>query len=191
VEKHAKYAFYHPFAEAIGMNCVVVHPLSGILNNIFTASMICDMPNKVGTATVFNLALYFMTNLRRTPGHFFIFYLFTFMCTLTISMYFRSIGALSRTLSQAMAPAAVFILALVIYTGFAIPTRYMHPWFRWLNWINPVAYGFESLMINEFHDRKIPCSASMFVPAGPSYFNITPDERICSTTVSRMFAPFF
>jgi hypothetical protein len=62
--------------------------------------MICDLPNKVGTATAFNLALYFMTNLRRTPGHFFIFYLFTFMCTLTISMYFRSIGALSRTLSQ-------------------------------------------------------------------------------------------
>jgi ATP-binding cassette subfamily G (WHITE) protein 2 (PDR) len=65
------------------------------------ASMICDLPNKIGTATVFNLALYFMTNLRRTPGHFFVFYLFTFMCTLTISMYFRSIGALSRTLSQA------------------------------------------------------------------------------------------
>jgi len=83
-----------------------------------------------------------------------------------------------------MAPAAIFILALVIYTGFAIPTRYMHPWFRWLNWINPVAYGFESLMINEFHDRKIPCSAAMFVPAGPTYLNITPEQRICSTTVS-------
>lgn len=48
-----------------------------------------------------------------------------------------------------MAPAAVFILALVIYTGFAIPTRDMHPWFRWLNWINPVAYAFEALMVNE------------------------------------------
>jgi ABC-type multidrug transport system permease subunit len=48
-----------------------------------------------------------------------------------------------------MAPAAVFILALVIYTGFAIPTRDMHPWFRWLNYINPVGYAFEALMINE------------------------------------------
>ncbi|KAH8789417.1 AtrD, ABC-transporter [Hyaloscypha sp. PMI_1271] len=171
VEKHAKYAFYHPFAEAI-------------------ASMICDLPNKVGTATAFNLALYFMTNLRRTPGHFFIFYLFTFMCTLTISMYFRSIGALSRTLSQAMGPAAIFVLTLVIYTGFAIPTRYMHPWFRWLNWINPVAYGFESLMINEFHDRKIPCSATMFVPAGPSYLNISPDQRVCSTVGAAAGADF-
>ncbi len=70
------------------------------LTRYFSASMLCDLPNKIGTATVFNLALYFMTDLRRIPGHFFVFYLFTFMCTLTISMYFRSIAALSRTLSQ-------------------------------------------------------------------------------------------
>ncbi|KAE8453210.1 hypothetical protein EG329_011277 [Mollisiaceae sp. DMI_Dod_QoI] len=171
VEKHSKYAFYHPFAEAI-------------------ASMICDLPNKIGTATAFNLALYFMTNLRRTPGHFFVFYLFTFICTLTISMYFRSIAALSRTLSQAMAPAAIFILALVIYTGFAIPTRDMHPWFRWLNWIDPVAYAFEALIINEFHDRKIPCSPSMFVPAGPGYENVSPLQKICSTTGAAAGANF-
>jgi ATP-binding cassette subfamily G (WHITE) protein 2 (PDR) len=48
-----------------------------------------------------------------------------------------------------MAPAAIFILALIIYTGFAIPTKDMHPWFRWINWLDPVAYAFEALMINE------------------------------------------
>lgn len=171
VEKQAKYAFYHPFAEAI-------------------ASMLCDLPNKVGTATVFNLALYFMTGLRREPRAFFIFYLFTFMCTLTISMYFRSIAALSRTMSQAMAPAAVFILSLIIYTGFAIPVGQMVVWFRWLNYINPVGYGFEALMINEFHNRKIPCSPSMIVPAGPAYMNVLPSQRICSTTGAAAGADF-
>ena len=68
------------------------------------ASMICDLPNKIGTAIIFDLALYFMTNLRRTPGAFFVFLLFTFMCTLTMSMYFRCIAALSRTLSQVGIP---------------------------------------------------------------------------------------
>ena len=48
-----------------------------------------------------------------------------------------------------MAPASIFSLALVIYTGFTIPTKYMHPWFRWLNYLNPVGYAFEALMINE------------------------------------------
>lgn len=99
-----------------------------------------------------------------------------------MSMLFRSIGALSRTLAGAMAPAAVLILALVIYTGFTVPIRDMHPWFRWLNYIDPVAYAFESLIINEFHDRRFPCSG--FVPfgnhGGIDYNNVGPDQRICS-----------
>ena len=111
--------------------------------------MICDLPNKILTSVFFNLTLYFLTNLRRTPGAFFTFYLFSFTCVLAMSMVFRTIGAVSRSLAQAMAPAAVFILALVIYTGFAVPIRDMHPWFRWINYLDPVAYAFESLMINE------------------------------------------
>ena len=66
-----------------------------------------------------------------------------------MSMVFRTIGALSKSLAQAMAPAAVFILALVIYTGFTVPINNMHPWFRWINYLDPVAYAFEALMINE------------------------------------------
>ena len=83
--------------------------------------MITDLPNKILTSIFFNLTLYFMTNLRRTPSAFFTYYLFSFVCALTMSMVFRTIGAVSKTLAQAMAPAAVFILSLVIYTGFAIP----------------------------------------------------------------------
>ncbi|CZR67589.1 probable ABC transporter [Phialocephala subalpina] len=160
VEKHTKYAFYHPSAEAF-------------------ASMVCDLPAKILTATAFNLTLYFMANLRREPGAFFIFFLFCFSTTLTMSMIFRTIASMSRTLSQAMVPASLFILALTIYAGFAIPTRDMHVYFRWINYINPVAYAFESLMVNEFHGRQFLCST--FVPQGPAYGNATGLERICST----------
>ncbi|KIW62366.1 hypothetical protein PV04_10546 [Phialophora macrospora] len=169
VEKQSRYAFYHPFAEAI-------------------ASMICDLPNKILTSLGFNLTLYFMTNLRRTPGHFFVFLLFTFTCTLTMSMYFRCIGALTRSLPEALVPASLFSLALAIYTGFTIPIKDMVPWFRWLNYLNPVAYAFEALMINEFHDRTIECSK--FIPEGPRYGGADPRERICATTGAAAGADF-
>ena len=55
-----------------------------------------------------------------------------------------------------MAPAAVIILALIIYTGFAIPITYMHPWFRWINYLDPVSYAFEALMINEVRMLWLP-----------------------------------
>lgn len=105
-----------------------------------------------------------------------------------MSMVFRTIGALSKSLAQAMGPAAVLILALIIYTGFTIPISNMHPWFRWINYLDPVAYAFEALMINEFHHRQFPCTT--FVPAGPSYANVNPEERICSTVGAAAGANF-
>lgn len=127
VEKHDRYAFYHPSAEAL-------------------ASMLTDLPYKITNAICFNLVLYFLSGLRRTPGAFFFFLFISFIMTLTMSMLFRTIASVSRTLSQAMAPAAIILLAIVIFPGFVVPTPYMLGWCRWINWIDPVAYGFESLM---------------------------------------------
>lgn len=159
VEKHSRMALYHPASEAI-------------------AAMICDLPSKIITSISFNLALYFMTNLRREPGAFFLYLLFSFTCTMCMSMIFRTIGSSSRTISQAMAPAAIIILGLIIYTGFTIPPRDMVVWFRWINYINPIAYAFEVLMVNEFDGRAYPCTA--FIPSGTGYESASGLERICS-----------
>ncbi|KAF4467163.1 ATPase [Fusarium albosuccineum] len=156
VEKHNRYALYHPSAEAV-------------------ASMLCDMPYKLLNAMTYNLTLYFMTNLRREPGPFFYFLFVTFLVTLCMSMIFRTIASASRTLSQAMVPAALLILAMVTFTGFIIQIDYMLGWCRWINCINPLGYAFESLMVNEFHNRQFECN--QFVPAYP---DVDPINRVCS-----------
>jgi ATP-binding cassette subfamily G (WHITE) protein 2 (PDR) len=80
-------------------------------------------PYKIGNSIGFNLVLYFMVHLRREPGPFFFFLLISFTLTLTMSMLFRFIASVSRSLAQALAPAGILILAIVIYTGkyFLIP----------------------------------------------------------------------
>ncbi|KAJ5381155.1 uncharacterized protein N7496_003583 [Penicillium cataractarum] len=160
VEKQSRYAFYHPFAEAV-------------------ASMICDVPYKLINSVTFNIPLYFMTGLRREPGAFFTFWIFSVVTTFTMSMVFRTIASTSRSLSQALVPAAILILGMVIYTGFTIPTRNMLGWSRWMNYINPIAYSFESFMVNEFHDRTFPCAD--VIPSGGQYDGISMENRICST----------
>jgi ABC-type multidrug transport system permease subunit len=98
VEKHARYAFYHPSAEAF-------------------SSFISSLPYKIVNVTLTSLIWYFMTNLNRTAGHFF-FYLFVgFLACVTMSMFFRTVAALSRSLIQAMVPAGIVIVALVVYSG--------------------------------------------------------------------------
>jgi ABC-type multidrug transport system permease subunit/ABC-type multidrug transport system ATPase subunit len=164
VEKQARYAMYHPFAEAI-------------------SSMLCDVPYKLLNSITFNVPLYFMTRLRQTPGAFFTFLLFSIVTTFTMSMIFRTIASYSRTLSQALVPAAILILGLVIYTGFTIPTRNMLGWSRWMNYIDPIAYGFESLIVNEFHGRSFECK-SFVPPNGPSL-----DNMACSTKGAKAGLP--
>jgi len=142
--------------------------------------MLTDMPYKLVNSILFNITIYFMTNLRREPGAFFFFYLVSFLTLLAMSMLFRTIASVSRTLSQAMTPAAILILGLVIYTGFALPVPYMPGWSRWINYVDLVGYSFESLMINEFNGRSFQCSA--FIPRGPGYANLDPLQQICSAT---------
>ncbi|KAL8792682.1 MAG: hypothetical protein Q9195_004742 [Heterodermia aff. obscurata] len=161
VERHYRFAFYHRSAEAI-------------------ASMLCDLPNKILLTAGFNIPFYFLANMRRTPAAFLTFYLFAFTSLLTGSMLYRTIGAMSRTLTASIAPGSDFILLLVIYTGFVLPVPSMHPWLRWFGYLNPVGYAFESLMINEFDGIQFPCAS--FVPDGPGYTNTTSYQRTCWST---------
>ena len=164
VEKHKKYALYRPSADAL-------------------AGIITELPVKLLMSMSFNFVFYFMVNFRRNPGRFFFYWLICFWCTLVMSHLFRSIGAVSTSLAGAMTPAIVLLLAMVIYTGFVIPTPNMLGWSRWINYINPVGYVFESLMVNEFHNRPFECAN--FIPTGPGYENISNDNRVCSATGSK------
>ena len=99
VEKHASYAFYHPATEA-------------------AAGVVADIPVKFATAVVFNLIVYFLAGLRRTPDQFFLYFLVSYVATFVMSAIFRTLAAITKTVSQAMALAGVLVLALVMYTGY-------------------------------------------------------------------------
>jgi ATP-binding cassette subfamily G (WHITE) protein 2 (SNQ2) len=108
-----------------------------------------------------------MSNLQRTASQFFISLFILFILTLTMYSFFRAIGAWCGSLDIATRFTGVAIQALVTYTGYLIPPAKMHPWLSWLRWINPVQYGFEALMANEFYNLEIQCVSPMLVPQGP------------------------
>lgn len=55
------------------------------------------------------------------------------------------------------------MLALLVFSGFIVPIDYMLSWCRWINYVNPVAYGYEALMINEYAGRDFSCSS--YIPS--------------------------
>ncbi|EKV04206.1 ABC multidrug transporter, putative [Penicillium digitatum PHI26] len=160
VEKHNSFAFYHPATEAI-------------------AGVLSDVPVKFAMAVVFNIILYFLAGLKREASNFFLYFLITFIITFVMSAVFRTLAAVTKTISQAMGLAGVMILILVVYTGFVLPVPSMHPWFKWLHYLNPIYYAFEILIANEFHAREFPCSS--FVP---SYADLSGKAFSCTAAGS-------
>ncbi|KAK4949281.1 hypothetical protein LTR10_011898 [Elasticomyces elasticus] len=158
VQKHQSWALYRPSTEAI-------------------AGIIADIPVKFCIAVAFNVILYFLSGLRREPSQFFIFFLVAFISVFVMSTIFRTIAALTRTVAQAMSISGVLVLVIAVYTGFVVPIPYMHPWFSWIRFINPIFYAFEILIANEFHGQNFTCSA--FIPA---YTPLPGESFICSMT---------
>lgn len=136
--KHKSFSFYRPSAYAI-------------------AQTVIDVPLVFIQVLIFDIVVYFMANLQRTASQFFISLLVLWLLTMTMYAFFRAIGSLVGSLDVATRITGVSIQALVVYTGYLIPPSSMHPWFSWLRWINPVQYGFEALMANEFYNLELQC----------------------------------
>lgn len=54
----------------------------------------------------------------------------------------------------------------------------MRGWASWIRYLNPISYGFESVIVNEFEGRRFPCA--QFIPSGPSYEYVAPNQRACA-----------
>lgn len=146
--KHKSFSFYRPAAYAI-------------------AQTVVDVPLVFIQVVLFNIIIYFMANLSRTASQFFIATLILWLVTMVTYAFFRAISAWCKTLDIATRFTGVAIQILIVYTGYLIPVRSMHPWFSWLRWINWIQYGFECLMANEFYKLDLRCEPPFLVPQGP------------------------
>ncbi|PYI14241.1 ABC transporter [Aspergillus violaceofuscus CBS 115571] len=147
--KHKTFSFYRPSAFAL-------------------AQVVVDVPIIFIQVTLFELVVYFMSNLQRTTSQFFINFLFIFTLTMTMYSLFRTIGALTGSLDVSTRLTGVVIQILIVYTGYLIPPWKMHPWFKWLIWVNPVQYAFEAIMSNEFYNLNLQCVPPAIFPDGPT-----------------------
>ncbi|KAL1960694.1 hypothetical protein VTO42DRAFT_6524 [Malbranchea cinnamomea] len=148
--KHKSFAFFHPAAFCI-------------------AQILADIPQIVANVTIFGVVLYFMAGLTLSASTFFTYWVVIFATTICMTAMFRAIGAAFKTFDGASKISGFLVSALIMYTGYLIHKPKMHPWFVWIYWINPLAYGFHSLLANEFHGKHIDCVGNNLIPFGPNY----------------------
>jgi ATP-binding cassette subfamily G (WHITE) protein 2 (SNQ2) len=104
--KHKSFSFYRPAAYAV-------------------AQTVVDIPLVFTQVVIFDLIIYFMAGLGRTPSQFFISILFLWIVTMTMYAFFRGIAAVSKSLDSATRVTGFAIQALIVYTGYLIPPTKM------------------------------------------------------------------
>ncbi|UZJ56260.1 hypothetical protein CBS101457_005580 [Exobasidium rhododendri] len=150
--KHRSFAFYHPAA--------------------FVFAQICaDVPVKLFQVTHFGIIIYFMVGLTYSATYFFTYWIIIFATTMCITSMFRAVGAAFKTFDSASKVSGLLLSILIMYTGYLISFPKMHPWFKWIFWIDPMAYAFEAILGNEFKSKIIECVDANIIPRGTGYTN--------------------
>ncbi|KFY22989.1 hypothetical protein V493_06176 [Pseudogymnoascus sp. VKM F-4281 (FW-2241)] len=150
--KHKQFAYFHPAAFCI-------------------AQIAADIPVILFQVSIFSIILYFMVGLTATASAFFTYWIIVLATTMCMTAMFRWIGAAFSTFDGASKVSGFLVSALIMYTGYMITKPAMHPWFVWIYWIDPLAYGFSALLSNEFHGKTIPCIGQNLVPNGATYMD--------------------
>lgn len=135
IMKHKAYSMYHTSAEA--------------LQEIFT-----EFPVKLVAVFILSLVTYWIPVLKWDAGSYFQYLLNMITLQQCTSFLFKCCAAMTKDGTTAHAVGGLFILILCIYSGFFIPAGQMHHWGRWIRYINPINYAFESVMATEFHGRR-------------------------------------
>ncbi|KAJ2479767.1 ATP-binding cassette transporter snq2 [Coemansia sp. RSA 2131] len=162
--KHQRLALAHPAALSI-------------------AQVLTELPTLAATGLVFSLIYYFTAGLASSGGQFFAFYLFLLVATLCLSTLFRLIGSIVSSVDAAHTLAGCTIVVLMTHTGFLIPVDSMRPYFRWIRYINPLAYAWSALMSNEFRNLELECAGASLVPSGPGFEDIA--HQVCTLQGAR------
>lgn len=159
--RHKRFGFYRPTAFCI-------------------ANAITDIPIVMLQVTCFSLIIYFMSGLQMDAGKFFTFWIVVNASTICFCQMFRAVGAMFSHFGTASYITGLLSTIFFVYGGYLIPFSKMHPWFRWIFYLNPGAYAFESLMANEFDGLHLECVSPQYIPYGSGYDGLASDYRGCT-----------
>ncbi|KAI0830812.1 ABC-2 type transporter-domain-containing protein [Trametes gibbosa] len=165
LKKQTNYALYRPAAIAI-------------------ANTLSDMPFSAVRILIYNIIIYFMSNLARSAGGFFTYHLFIYLGFLTMQGFFRTFGIMCTNFDSAFRLATFFIPNMIQYGGYMIPVFQMKRWLFWIYYINPLSYAWVGCMENEFMRISFTCDGSFVVPRNPPGVNKYPDglgpNQVCT-----------
>lgn len=119
------------------------------------AKQIVETPIALLLSTIFVCVVYFMVGYQETAVNF-----FTFLgIYVTLAFYTQSFGyaftSLFSSMDQAFRTINISVVVFIIFSGVIINHANMPVWLGWIRFIDPIFYGFQCAIVNEFTEYKI------------------------------------
>jgi len=165
----------------------------------FVAQTLIQIPFAIINIFIFVIIIYPLTDLNGGTGSEEFWYMFglILMSVLTAQAYILFICSITPNAVAAQAAVPVGLVLFMITCGYLISTDDIPVYWRWLNTISFITYGFRGLMLNEFNGLALTCNDDELVPpTSESDFNIAPPngfggQQTCPFTSGRAYLATF
>lgn len=147
IARQHSFAFYRPSAQVLSTIAV-------------------DIPINLFQAVLWSICFYFLAQLHRSASAFFIYLLFVFLTTISLTSFFRAVAALSPNFDTANRYSIIGLNVAIVFVGYVIPRQLMPSWFKWISYVQPLSFSFEALMANEFSRYDMNCAPASIIPQG-------------------------
>ncbi|MEW5318453.1 MAG: hypothetical protein WDW38_009674 [Sanguina aurantia] len=124
----------------------------------FSSRWLVELPSHIILPILSSCIMYWIIGYQNTLVKFWWFALTIVLvdnCGASLGMF---VACLFNELSVALAVMPMFIMPLMIFSGFFVNSDSLHPYFHWIPYISPMRYGFIVLIQNEFTDLDIVCT---------------------------------
>ncbi len=128
------------------------------------AYIICDFPMIAIGCFLFAVSFYWFTNLQRTAGNFFFYYLLSLAIGLVSVMFVQMVGAVFARPDTA---GLIFGSTFTIFgsaAGFLIKFQNIPVFMRWLTYISFPRYFINSVAVNEYTGTTYYCDPPLEIP---------------------------
>ncbi|KAI8924870.1 P-loop containing nucleoside triphosphate hydrolase protein [Entophlyctis helioformis] len=126
----------------------------------FLSKIGVEMPTFIVLPWLQTLLLYWMVGLQSVGSKFMIVgftVMLSSLCGFSLGIFFACV---MRTLEIALGAAPLVLMPLTLLSGLFVNSGSLPAYFAWIQYISPMKYGFQSLVINEYGGLQVGCTAT-------------------------------
>lgn len=124
----------------------------------FISRTVVNLPAQIIMPILSSVIMYWMVGYQNTPEKYAWFMLILILidnCGAAMGVF---VSCIFNDIAVALTIMPLFLLPLMVFSGFFVNQDTLGWWFRWISYISPMKYGFVALAKNEFSGLTLTCN---------------------------------